>query len=140
MADSDVMLALRDGVDVYTFGVSTAAYSSMRRSTRWRWSAQARTGRSPAVQFVGRGEDSITLEGVIYPQFKGGLNQLPRMRAEADKGRPFLMADSLGRVDYGYWCITQIDDAQEYLYKDGTPRKTTFQLSLTAYGEDRYDD
>lgn len=140
MADRDVMLALRAGSDVYTFGVSTAAYNSMRRSTRWRWSSQARAGRSPAAQFIGKGDDSISLEGVIYPQFKGGLNQLPRMRLEADRGRPFLMADSLGRVDYGYWCITQIDEVQEYFMAHGLPRKITFDLMLTAYGEDRYDD
>lgn len=139
MADSDVMLALRAGADVYTFGVSTAAYNSMRRSTRWRWAAQSRTGRRPSVQFVGRGEDSISLEGVIYPQFKGGLNQLPRMREEADRGRPFLLADSFGRVDYGYWCITQVDEIQESLMRSGLPRKISFVMSLTAYGEDVYN-
>lgn len=138
MADTDVMLALRDGADVYTFGMSTVAYNSMRRATNWRWSSQSRTGRSPAMQFIGKGEDSITLEGVIYPQFKGGLNQLPKMREEADKGRPFLLADSLGRVDYGYWCILQVEEVQTNFLQGGIPRKITFLLTLSAYGEDSY--
>jgi len=135
---SDIMLALRDGADVYTFGLDTAAYQSMRRATKWRWAAQPRAGRRPAMQFTGKGEDRITLEGAIYPHFKGGLNQLPRMREEADKGRPFLLADSLGRVDYGYWCIESVEDVQDHFMRGGLPRKIVFTLTLVAYGEDTY--
>ena len=90
------------------------------------------------MQFIGKGEDSITLEGVIYPQFKGGLNQLPKMREEADKGRPFLLADSLGRVDYGYWCILQVEEVQTNFLQGGIPRKIAFLLTLSGYGEDSY--
>lgn len=138
MADNDVMIALGDGPDAYTFSMGTAAYNTMRRATSWRWAAVPRAGRRPARQFVGKGDDQITLDGVIYPHFKGGLNQLPRMREEADKGQPLQMVDSLGRVDYGYWCIVSIEETQTEFMKGGLPRKIAFTMTLEAYGEDTY--
>lgn len=138
MADSDVMIALGDGPDAYTFSMGTAAYNSLRRSTSWRWASQARAGRSPARQFVGKGDDQITFEGVIYPHFKGGLNQVSRMRAEADRGEPLQMVDGFGRVDWGYWCITSIEETQSVLAKGGAPKKIVFSMTLGAYGEDTY--
>jgi phage protein U len=121
----------------FKFKISTAAYQRLRRSTDYRWPVQERLGREPARQFVGQGNDKIDLEGVIYPQFKGGLNQVSQMRDMAGKGQPLrLMASSSGKgVSWGNWCIEQIEETQETFFWDGVPRKIEFHLSLAKYGD-----
>lgn len=107
----------------------------MQHSQAYRWQAQERIQRRPAMQFLGAGEESIELSGVIYPHFKGGLEQLDTMRAEASKGQPLLLVDGLGFV-WGQWVITQIDEGQSFFQGNGQPLKQSFQLKLVNYGAD----
>jgi len=126
-----VMLALGE----FRFEIETAAYQKLSLNQSWRWPEQARINRDPALQFVGRGADEISLDGVIYPGFKGGLEQVEAMRDLADKGKPQPLVDGLGRV-WGPWVITDISDTRSVLTDNGQPRKIDFNLKLKAYGED----
>lgn len=128
---SSYMMALGE----YRFSIDTAAYQQLQRTTEYRWQSQARVGRLPAQQYVGPGIDNITLNGVIHPYYKGGLKQLDAMRAEAGKGKPLHLTDGLGHP-WQQWVITHIEEAQDTLFKDGTPQKITFRIQLTRYGED----
>ncbi len=119
----------------YRFSIDSAAYQELKHSQAYRWQAQERLQRRPAMQFVGAGEESIELSGVIYPHFKGGLEQLDTMRTEANKGQPLLLVDGLGFV-WGQWVITQIDEGQSFLQGNGQPLKQSFQLKLVNYGAD----
>lgn len=125
------MMALGD----YRFSIDTAAYTQLERSTAWRWAAVERVGARPAQQFIGPGEDTITLDGSIYPYYKGGLGQVSAMRAAAAKGEPLLMLDGTGRV-WGLYCITEVRETQTVFFSGGQPRKIDFTISLTAYGDD----
>jgi hypothetical protein len=126
-----VMLALGE----FRFEIETAAYQKLSLNQSWRWPEQARINRDPALQFVGRNTDEISLDGVIYPGFKGGLEQVEAMRDLADKGKPQPLVDGLGRV-WGPWVITDISDTRSVLTDNGQPRKIDFSLKLKAYGED----
>lgn len=119
----------------YTFALSTAAYQSLERQTAWEWATQERTGRAPARQFTGPGDDRITLEGTIYPQFRGGLRQMDRLRAEAGRGVPHLLMDGTGRV-LGLWVVEAITERHGGPDREGNPRRIDFTLTLGAYGED----
>ena len=127
---SDYMLALGD----YRFSVGTASYSQLRRVSEWRWSSQDRVGQEPLQQYVGPGQDSITLNGVIYPHYRGGLGQIAAMRSEAGKGVALLLVDGLGNI-HGKWVITRIEENQSYPLSDGLPQKIEFRLAIKAYGE-----
>lgn len=129
---AQTMMALGD----YRFSVDTAAYQSWQRSIAYRWPQQERIGREPASQFVGPGTDSITLEGTIYPAYKGGLGQLDAMRDMAGAGKPLLLVNGLGRIHHK-WCITQIDEGQSTFMQAGIARKVTFTMTLQKYGEDQ---
>lgn len=72
----EVMLALGS----YRFSVSTAAYRGLERSASWRWPAQERLGAAPVLQYVGPGEQTIRLDGVIHPHYRGLLG-LPNLLA-----------------------------------------------------------
>lgn len=120
----------------YRFSIESAAYQELKHSHAFRWQAQERLLRRPAMQFIGAGEESIELSGVIYPHFRGGLTQLNAMRQEASKGQPLLLVDGLGFV-WGQWVIVQIDEDQSFFLANGQPLKQSFQLRLVNYGSDR---
>lgn len=119
----------------YRFGCNTAAYQSFERSAAYRWASQTRIGRLPASQFMGADAQGVTLQGVIYPGFKGGLNQVETMRTVAGLGRPLMMTNGYGR-SLGRWVILSISETSTVFFGDGAPRKIEFTLTLRQYGED----
>lgn len=128
----DMMMIL----GVYRFCISNAAYQELTRNSEYKWVEQRRLNNETAIQFVGTGADTMSLQGTIYPQFKGGLRQITAMRAEAGLGIPLMLISGNGSA-FGRWCIMTISETQSYFLKDGTPRKITFQLSLKKYGEEK---
>ncbi len=117
----------------YQFSISTAAYDDFSRSTSWRWPAQDRAGRAPARQFTGKGEDTITLSGVIFAE-QGGVGQVEALRNVADTGEPQILVDQLGFIR-GKWCIENITEKQSGFFSDGVARKQEFTVQLSAYGD-----
>lgn len=126
-----VMMALGG----FRFGVNRANYQNFSRAAAWRWQAQDRVGRRPALQFLGPGSDEITLEGTIYPHFKGGLRQVELMRLLADQGKPMILVDGLGWV-WERWVITGVEERKALFMSDGAPRRIEFSMTLMAYGAD----
>lgn len=128
----DMMMIL----GIYRFCISNAAYQELTRNSEYQWQEQRRLNNETALQFIGTGADTMTLQGTIYPQFKGGLRQITAMRSEAGLGIPLMLISGNGYA-FGRWCITTISETQSYFLKDGTPRKITFQISLKKYGEEK---
>lgn len=120
----------------YRFCIGNAAYQSLARTTEYKWEEQKRLLGEPAMQFMGNGAETITLEGVVYPQFKGGLRQVTLMRAQAGLGFPLMLISGNGNA-FGRWCITNVNETQTFFMKDGTPRKIAFSLTLKKYGEEK---
>lgn len=129
------MISVMMRLGSFDFSLSTAAYQQFSRSTAYRWQGQNRYGQLPAQQFTGYGDDTVTLEGVIIPEFSGGLHQLDKLRAEADKGEPLKLIDGLGYV-WGPWVIQSIEETQSVLLSNGLPRRLEFNLKLIRYGLD----
>lgn len=123
-----VMLQLGE----YQFGVETAAYQSLQHAAEWRWPSQDRYGLGPVLQYTGPGPETVTLPGVIYPEWRGGLEQLNDMREMAAKGEPQQLVDGNGNV-LGYWAIEKIDETQTVFADAGVPRKQEFTVSLRRY-------
>ena len=119
----------------YRFEVNTAAFDDYSRSVAYRWKQQERLGREPAQQYMGKGSETISLKGTIYPSFKGGIGQLDAMRASAEKGEPLTYVDGLGTL-FGKYCIKSVKETGTVFHKNGVPRKQTFDLSLVKYGSE----
>lgn len=128
---TEVMMALGE----YRFGLSTAAFADLQRTSEYRWAKQERMGRKPARQYTGPDGDTISLSGVIYPHYRGGLGQINAMRAQAGKGKPLLLVDGLGRV-WGKFCLVKVQEGQTRFLSNGVPLKMDFNLSLEEYGDD----
>lgn len=120
-----MMLAL----GMFVFSLHTAAYQEMQRQTDWRHPSSNRVGAQPARQFLGRGEDAITLPGVILPELAGSALSLDALRLMADTGKAWPMVEGSGRI-YGLWVIESISETRTLFFRDGTPRRIEFTLSL----------
>jgi len=128
---ADMLMALGE----FRFSVATAAYDRLRDVAAYRWTAQDRLGRAPALQYLGPGERTVELDGTIYPHHKGGLGQVDRMREMARMGEPLLMVSGRGDV-LDLWVITRVEEDQSHHLRAGEPRKQAFRLALQFYGED----
>ena len=129
---NDVYLSLGD----YRFGIETAAYEDIKRMWEWRWAQQDVLGAKPFQQYVGPGHTGLSIAGYVTPHFKGGLRQVDAMRAEADKGEPLQVVDSLGNV-WGDFVITKIAETRRDIGPAGLPLRIEFSLTLLSTEIDR---
>ncbi len=119
----------------FRFGMTNGAYQTFSRSAGYRWNRVERIGREPALQYLGPDTQEVTIEGVIYPHFKGGLRQVDLMRLKAGTGLPMMMVDGLGFV-WKRWVIVRVEARMSQFLRDGAPRRIGFSLSLKSYGPD----
>lgn len=125
---ADVMMQL----GAYQFSVDSAAYQELSRSSEYRWAAQERVGAADALQYTGPGAETIELRGVIYPFYRGGINQLTRLRAQASLGVPLPLISGQGGV-FGLWVVQAVREGQRVFAPGGAPRRQDFDLRLRRY-------
>lgn len=123
---------------MFVFSLSTLAYQELQRQTNWRHASNSRVGTSPAMQFVGRGEDTITLPGIILPELAGSVLSLDALRLMANTGKAWPMVEGTGRI-YGLWVIESLSETKTVFFRDGTPRRIEFTLTLKRTDDDRID-
>ena len=129
-----MMLAL----GMFVFSLSTMAYQELQRQTEWRHPSSSRVGAAPARQFIGRGDDSITLPGIIFPELAGTTLSLDALRLMANTGKAWPMIEGTGRI-YGLWVIESLSETKTVFFRDGTPRRIEFTLSLKRIDDDQLD-
>ncbi len=114
----------------YVFSLSTAAYDQLQRQMQWRHSSSERLHARPARQYVGPGDETISLQGLIAAELTDDIQTLDVLRALADEGRPQSLVEGTGLV-YGSYVIDSLSETRKELFHDGTPRLIEFQLQLT---------
>jgi phage protein U len=119
----------------FQFTLANGAPQTLERSADYRWEVQDRLLREPAAQFLGPGEQTITLDGTLYPGFTGRQTTMQQLRDIAVKGEPLMLTDGLGRV-HGKWALRRVREGQSTFMANGAARAITFSLELTRYGED----
>ncbi|WP_455917408.1 phage tail protein [Pseudomonas cerasi] len=123
---------------MFVFSLSTLAYQELQRQTNWRHASNSRVGAAPALQFVGRGDDTITLPGIILPELAGSTLSLDALRLMANTGKAWPMVEGSGRI-YGLWVIDSLSETKTLFFRDGTPRRIEFTLTLKRNDDDRID-
>lgn len=116
----------------YPFGLNTAAFQELNRSTEWRWPSQDVFEGVPALQFTGYGKDTITLPGVIFPEYWGGTGQVEALRGLADGGQPQTLIDGRGNV-LGEFVITGVQERQSVFAGAGVALRQEFTVTLERY-------
>ncbi len=113
----------------FVFGLRTAPFDQLRRSTAQRIASNNRFGQLAAHQHLGPGDDAITISGTLMPELTGGPSTLDDLRAMAAQGQSYPLLDGEGRY-YGYWLIESVEETRSVFMAGGAARKIEFSLSL----------
>ena len=113
----------------FVFGIETLAYQELKRSNTWRHPSSSRIGARPARQFVGVGDDTITLSGWVAPELVGSYASVAELRAMGDSGQAFALVSGSGEV-FGQYVMESLNETGTLHYQDGTPRRIAFELQL----------
>ncbi|HGE8473276.1 TPA: phage tail protein [Serratia marcescens] len=120
---------------MFVFMLQSAPYQSLARTSSFRHVNNERIGRSASWQYIGAGEDAITLSGALYPEVTGGDVSLEVLRTMAYTARPWPLIEGTG-VIYGMFVIDSITETRTEFFADGKAKKIEFTLSLKKVSED----
>lgn len=123
-------------LDQFVFGLSTVAYHELQRQTQWKHRGSSRVNARDANQFLGPGDDTITISALVAPEVTGDLASIEKLRAMGDAGGAYAMVDGAGKV-YGAFYIESMTEGQTQHYADGTPRRVDFSISLKRTDDDK---
>lgn len=132
------MLPHMMALGLFVFGLKTIPYQQLQRSTGWRYGKQQRVGARPSRQFLGPDDDTITLNGTLYPELTGGKVTLAMLRMMADGGKAWPLVEGTG-VFYGQFIIEKISETKTYFFADGEARKIEFDISLTRVDDGKLE-
>ena len=118
----------------FVFSRTTAPYQKTEQSMVWRHPTNARVNARPSSQFVGVGDETFNLSGVLMPEVTGGDSSLEQLVTMADQGAPYPLIDGSGKV-YGHYVIERISRNRSDFFQDGAARKIEFSLALKRVGD-----
>lgn len=120
---------------LFPFSIDTLAFDELQRRASWRHATSPRVGARDAAQFVGIGEETISLPGTVYREIADGQVSLDALRTMASTGDPWALVDGNGRV-YGAFVITAIDERQKTFVAGGVPLRIDFAIDLLRVDAD----
>lgn len=120
---------------LFVFGMRTLPYQQLQRQVTWRHPTNSRVGARPSAQFVGRGDEVITLSGVLYPEITGGRISLAALEAMADEGLAWPLIEGTGWV-YGLYVVEELSTTSTAFFPDGAARKIEFSIKLKRTDDD----
>lgn len=123
---------------MFVFTLETLVYQELQRQTDWRHGTTSRIGTNPARQYLGRGEDAITLPGVLLPALQGTPLSLDTLRVMADTGKSWPLIEGTGRI-LGTWVIESINETRTLFFRDGAARRIEFTIALKRIDDGRAD-
>lgn len=131
---SDIMMRLGS----FGFGITTAAYQELQRKTAYKWASNERFGKDDALQATGYGPDTISLPGVVFPEFFSGTEQVQALRDLAEQLEPQTLIDGRGNM-LGQWVIEEVEERGTIFGPQGVALKQEFTVSLRRYQDDGQD-
>ena len=119
----------------FVFSLDTLAFQELKRSNTWRHPSTSRVGARAARQYLGVGDDTVSLSGWVSPELCGTYASVAELRAMGDSGQAFAMVSGTGEV-FGQYVIESLNETGTLHYPDGTPRRIAFDLQLTRVDDD----
>lgn len=121
-------------MEMYTLGslvlgVPALPATEAVRVARYRWSATERAGAAPGWQWLGPGEDKLTLSGVSLVLAVGRDDAVAALREVAAAGGAQPLADGAGRV-LGSWAIRSVEERRRGIRADGTSAIIEWRMEL----------
>ena len=115
----------------FVFTTDVLSFDALQRQRQWKYANnQVARGRD-AVQFMGSGDDTVTLNGKIYQEHSIGKRQsIDDLAKMADRGRGYVLTDGSGYI-YGVYKIDSIDEDKNTFVDVGVARKIDFSIKLS---------
>jgi phage protein U len=107
-------------------------YDGVRRNLSTQWADIQTVGGLNRLQWTGGDDDTVDVEGVIFPHEFGGLATLEGVRGAAAAGTVLPLVTLGGNV-YGLYVIEGVSEDQSFHDETGRPRKDVFRIRLKRY-------
>lgn len=143
----------------------TPGYESLQRDSTYTWVPQGRLNAPVAMQFTGPGQDTIVIEGRLFPHHFGGISTLKALRDAGAAGKPlplmrfYPVQDEGGGVIQGFgpdgnrlvqgtsgigiiseslgdFAIIRVRTGEKNISSVGLANHIDFAIELAAYGND----
>lgn len=114
----------------FVFAIDTLLFDEVSRRRNWRHSKSQRIGARDANQFVGPGEDEVSLSGQAVAELQDGEASLDQLASMADQGGIWPLVDGSGNV-WGSYVIVALDERSRLFYPNGKARQIEFGLDLS---------
>ncbi|QNH50181.1 phage tail protein [Acinetobacter venetianus] len=123
----------------FPFTTDTLTFTEIQRQRSWQYADNAVAKGRKKRQFIGSGDETISLPGLIYQEHGfGNRFAIDDLAAMADTGQGFVLVDGSGYL-YGVFTIDSIDETKQILLFNGVPRKIDFTIKLTRVDDDRIE-
>ena len=124
----------------HIFQIDRLNYQQIERSVEAIWASIPRFGGAPGRQFVGYGDDSIILSGLLWPEEFGDRSDFEAVRTTLKAANPVLMIGwsdmtSTAATIYGRVIILRISDVQTIIGRDGLGKKVSYTIELAPYSD-----
>ena len=121
---------------MFVFETSSAPFQELARRREWRHERTDRFGAIAASQFVGPGQDAVTISGTLVPEMGGKYSVIERLAEMAATGDAYPLMDGSGTV-LGNFTIEGLDETHKYLSERGRARMIDFSLTLQRVPDDQ---
>lgn len=124
-----VLMSLGD----FQFEIARNAFQTLQRTRSYRL-IETEVHAGSNVQHTGRGSDTITLDGVLYPVYLGeeGMKYISDFKKVSDKAEPLILL-SVGGENFGRFLVEKIEESWESLTDTGVPEKVILKISLKEF-------
>lgn len=114
---------------MFLFQISTLSYDELQRKTDWRFARSPRVGTRDGVQFLGPGDEKVSLSGAVYAEITDGRVSIDELRDMADAGEALPLVDGAGTV-FGTFVIEAINERHVSMMTDSRPLRIDFGIDL----------
>lgn len=120
---------------LFVFSLHTLSYQELQRRTAWKHPTQSVVGGRDASQYLGHGEDTITLSGSVVPEFAGTPISLDVLRRMGNTGQAWVLIEGTGTI-YGAFTIIDLQETRTLFHFNGAARKIEFTITLRRVDHD----
>jgi phage protein U len=114
---------------MFAFALDSVPYEDLSRKMSWTHARTERPGAYAAAQFMGPGDETVSISGAMIPPLAGVYSNMRVLEEVGNQGEAQPLIDADGVV-WGHYTIEGIDKKQSFIMADGRPRKTDFTIEL----------
>ncbi len=114
---------------LFVFSIPTLAFDDLSRKASYRHASNPRIGARDATQFIGVGDETVSIAGSAFAELGEGEASIAQLRAMAETGAAWSLVDGTGAV-WGSFVIQTVDEKRRAFWPDGTPRQIDFAIEL----------